>query len=90
MRLPASSDVLLFWVHVYGVLEGDEERLQVIAPDGQATGKQDNMLPNQRVWFSFAGRRDPGGQPGDRWRGHYQLIRNGQTLIDIERELELV
>ncbi|WP_017325402.1 M23 family metallopeptidase [Synechococcus sp. PCC 7336] len=89
-RLPSDSAALVFWVQAYGVLDGDEERIQLIAPDGSIAAEKQGELRNQRIWLSFAGKRlRREGREGDRWLGQYQLVRQGEVLLDVERAIVL-
>ena len=85
-RLPADSPALIFWVHAYGVLQGDRESIQLIDPSGTvvAEGNRDVEL-SQRIWASFVGKRgNPEGFSQGDWHGRYQLSRGGEILVDTE------
>jgi murein DD-endopeptidase MepM/ murein hydrolase activator NlpD len=90
-QLPAEIPALVFWVHLYGVLQGDEEYIQLIAPNGQLVVNQRRTLStSSRVWMAYAGKRNRSQTltPG-KWQGKYQLVRGKQTLIDWQQEVLL-
>lgn len=82
--LTTSSPALVFWVHAYGVLEGDREIWQLTAPDGTVVIDQENTLERPfRSWLSYVGKRNiiPG-----LWQGEYQLWRDGSLIFKVNRE----
>jgi murein DD-endopeptidase MepM/ murein hydrolase activator NlpD len=89
--LPATLPALVFWVQAYGVLPGDVEQFEVIAPDGQVVVNQRRQLqaPN-RVWLSYVGKR-ANSQPltPGRWQGKYKLTRGDRVLIDRQQQVLL-
>ncbi|MCL1470033.1 M23 family metallopeptidase [Argonema antarcticum] len=91
-ELPQNSPALIFWVQAYGVLKGDRQEFQLIAPDGKpfAVRKQELQSPS-RSWLSYVGKRASGNQPLSPgvWRGEYRLIRDGKVLIDVKREVQV-
>ena len=90
-QLPVEIPALVFWVHLYGVLQGDEEHIELINPEGQVVVNQHRRLSNSsRVWMSYAGKRNssPTLAPGQ-WKGKYQLVRGRKTLIDLQKQVLL-
>ncbi|MEW6497629.1 MAG: M23 family metallopeptidase [Cyanobacteriota bacterium] len=87
--LPAKSPALVFWVQAYGVLQGDVEQMQLIAPDGQVVANQRRPLQaSNRVWLSYTGKRaNAQSLASGRWQGKYQLKRGNQVLIDLQQEV---
>jgi murein DD-endopeptidase len=80
---------LIFWVHAYGVLQGDKEHFQLTAPDGKIIIDSEKPLTkSSRSWVSYVGKRNLSEKPliKGKWRGKYQLKRENNILIDIERE----
>ena len=85
-RLPADSPALIFWVHAYGVLQGNRESIQLIDPSGTvvAEGNRD-VERSQRIWVSFVGKQgNPEGVSQGDWHGRYRLSRGGEILVDTE------
>jgi len=86
--IPQNSPAIIFWVQSYGVLQGDVEYYQVIAPSGEVAIKQENILEKPyRSWVSFVGKRNI--EEVGMWQGKYQLKRDGNILIDIQRQVEV-
>jgi murein DD-endopeptidase len=76
---------LLFWVHSYGVLEGDLEKLQLVNPQGEMVIDQKKVINSPaRSYFSFGGKRS---FTAGRWQGKYQLLRNNKVLVQADREI---
>ncbi len=91
-RLSTASEALLFWVHVYGVLQGDEETITIRTPQGEVWAQNTQFLkePN-RVWMSFVGKKtDPTVLTPGVWTGTYELKRKGQPLIAEQKPFEVV
>lgn len=93
--LPENAPALVFWVDVFGVLAGDEERARVIAPDGAVLVENIRRLEKHKAqWFSFIGKRlKAAAWPAGRYLGEYLLLRetNGgwQVIVSTTREVEL-
>lgn len=88
---PATSSALVFWVQTYGVLQGDVEHIQLIAPDGQIVVNERRQLKaSRRVWLSYVGKKTTSQSlaPG-RWRGKYRLRRDNQVLVDLQQQVLL-
>jgi len=82
--LPVNSPAVVFWVHTYGMLKGDQERLQLQDPQGKVVANLNRpVTDSQRTWSGAIGKKGT-QQPlrSGRWSGRYQLIRGEQTLID--------
>lgn len=85
--LPISSEALVFWVQAFGVLPGDVETLRLIDPQGQPRVDQKRTLERaSRLWLPYGGISKRLLRAGT-WRGEYQLVRNGKTLVNLTREL---
>lgn len=91
-RYSEDIPVLLFWVQAYGVLEGDMQHFTMYDPDGAVIAKDENEIDNSSlVWMSYVGKRNTQQrpiQPGT-WRGEYRLTRDGRTIFEVEREIEV-
>lgn len=83
---------LLFWIHAYGVLKGDEVKFRLTAPNGEVVAQSQQPIANpSRSWMGYVGKRNTLERPiiPGTWRGEYQLIRNGSTIIDVNRTIEI-
>lgn len=84
-QLSADIPALIFWVHAYGVLQGDVEKWQLIAPDGTVAVERDNTLDQSfRSWLSYTGKRKI--VPGV-WKGEYQLWRDKSRIFEVNTEV---
>lgn len=89
------SPALVFWIDVLGHRAGDRQSMRLVGPDGSALAEAADTVNEAHIqWFQFVGKkRPPDGWPPGRYRGEYSLTRdvNGQpqTIIDIEREIDL-
>ena len=84
-QLAIDSPALIFWVHTYGVLKGDLEKWKLIAPDGEVVINQENNLDKPyRSWVSYVGKRQIASGT---WRGEYESIRGGRSVLAINREV---
>jgi len=85
-----SSDMpaLIFWVHLFGVLQGDRERFTLIAPDKRVLiDTEKSLTKNNKSWVSYIGKRNTIDNPLSKgeWRGTYQLKRDDRVLINAVR-----
>ena len=90
--LPQNIPALVFWVHAYGVLQGDVEKFKLSAPDGEVVLENTNTLEKSfRSWVSYAGKRnnpqDP--LPTGVWQAEYQLMRGDRPVFELKRELQV-
>jgi murein DD-endopeptidase len=79
---------LVFWVHLFGVLEGDSEHFALTAPDKRVVIDTEKPLTkNYKSWVSCVGKRNAIDHqlPRGEWRGAYQLKRGNRVLINVER-----
>jgi murein DD-endopeptidase len=91
-KLSNRIEALIFWVHAYGVKQGDKERFWLTAPDGSTVIKQENSLEKPyRSWVSYVGKRNSEQSPfaAGLWRGKYQLWRGEGLIFEVDRELEV-
>lgn len=89
--LPANSPAVVFWVHTYGMLKGDQVTLQLSDPQNKVVAKfSRSVKESQRIWSRAIGKKGTKQplMPG-RWTGRYQLIREGKVLIDHEENVRL-
>ena len=89
--LPDDAPALVFWADVMGALAGDQQRIAITGPDGRTIHETTEMLDTSFVsWFAFSGRRRPdGGWPLGAYQGRYTLIRDGDTVAELTREIEI-
>jgi murein DD-endopeptidase MepM/ murein hydrolase activator NlpD len=81
----------VFWVDLFGVTVGDEQRFRLVGPDGAVLVDSRQILAESKVaWFAFTGKRTPaeGWAPGS-YRGDYVLTRAGTEVVRLVREVEL-
>ena len=79
---------LIFWVHLFGVLQGDKERFILIAPDKRVIiDTEKSLTKNNRSWLSYTGKKNSQNIPLSKgtWRGIYQLKRGDRVIINLER-----
>ncbi|MBP0031246.1 M23 family metallopeptidase [Roseofilum sp. Guam] len=90
--LSVQGEALVFWVHGFGVLQGDEERLRLIDPQGQVVseGTRVRDRPN-RIILAYSGKKNTRDRPliPGTWRGEYQLKRGDKTLMNVTKTIEL-
>jgi murein DD-endopeptidase len=80
-----NSPALVFWVHSYGVLAGDTEKLQLINPQGEVVINQQKAISRSaRSFVSYGGKRQ---LVAGKWHGKYQLFRNNQAMVQVDREV---
>lgn len=81
---------LIFWAHLFGVLKGDREHFTLVAPDKRIVVDTEKVLTNNyRSWVNYIGKKNSQTNPlkKGKWRSVYQLKRDKQTLINVEREI---
>ncbi len=89
--LPVYTPALVFWADVMGALAGDQQHIIITGPDGEVVHETSETLDTSFVsWFAFSGRRTPdGGWPPGLYRGHYALVRDGNTVAELTHEIEI-
>lgn len=86
-QLSLDIPALVFWVHAYGVLEGDIEQWQLIDPNGEIAVQQEQQIEKSyRTWVSYIGKRQI--MPGV-WQGEYKLLRDGSPVFTVKREITI-
>lgn len=82
---------LVFWGRAYGLSEGDELRLRLVGPGGAILASSETPMPRNRAeQFQFVGKRTPpGGWPAGRYRGEFEIWRNGRLYEAAETTLAL-
>ena len=88
-RLPVGAKLLAFWVNVMGPKSGDVQRFLVRGPDGdRILGHQQTLRDAKARRFTFVGRRRPdGGWAEGCYQGQFALVRDGQVISQITRQV---
>jgi hypothetical protein len=77
---------VVFWIHVYGVREGDIEELRLVAPDGRVLAqKRARIERNQAQWLSYVGKRRGEAWPEGIYRGEFALYRGKEKVVAVAR-----
>lgn len=82
-----SSDIpaLLFWVHAYGVLQGDVEKFLLTSPSGEVVINGNNTLEeSSRSWVSYFGTKKI---ESGVWQGKYQLERKNNIIFEVKKNI---
>jgi murein DD-endopeptidase len=83
--LSIGSPAVIFWAHSYGVLAGDQERLQLFSPQGELVIDNKKVINSPaRSYVSYGGKRK---FTAGKWQGKYQVIRNNQVVVQADREI---
>ena len=79
---------LVFWVMIFGLQAGDEEQLEVIAPDGSVlVRKQGELAKKHQIrWFTYTGKRARGPWMTGEYKGKYKLIRTTESGRNVVSE----
>ena len=79
--LGRNASNLVFWVMIFGLQTGDEEQLEVIAPDGSVlVRKQGELAKKHQIrWFTYTGKRARGPWMTGEYKGKYKLIRKTES-----------
>ena len=89
--LTADSPLLVLWSDIMGVRDGDTQRIRIL--DGQGRTLFDNskaIAGDKAVWFAYQGLKRPAsGWPRGPYRGIVTLARGGETVVTLERRLEV-
>jgi murein DD-endopeptidase len=76
---------LLFWIHSYGVLAGDQEQLQLFNSQGEMVVDNKKVINSPaRSYISYGGKRK---FTAGKWQGKYQLTRNNKVVVQADREI---
>jgi len=91
-ELSTNIDEIWFWIHRYGVREGDVEQFLLLDPRGGVVTDYEQTVEEFSLSSpSAVGKRNTPDRPilPGTWRGEYRLLRDGEVLIDIDREIEV-
>ena len=76
---------MLFWVHSYGIIAGDQERLQLFNPQGEiVVDNQKVISTSARSYVSYGGKQKFGA---GKWQGKYQVTRNNKVVVQVDQEI---
>ncbi|HOP15745.1 MAG TPA: M23 family metallopeptidase [Gammaproteobacteria bacterium] len=94
LGISPDASALVFWVELFGVMEGDEQQIAIFDPAGRALARQRlTFSKNQAQWFGYVGkRRSAGAWPAGRYRAEFSLYRAGakqKRVIELSREIEI-
>lgn len=91
VELPADAPALVFWGKVFGLREGDVERVEIVGPDGQVLAHAKATASKDRATaYRYVGKRRPGERwPPGRYVGSYTLSRDGRAVVHAEKVLVL-
>ncbi|NMG56988.1 MULTISPECIES: M23 family metallopeptidase [Cyanophyceae] len=92
VSLSEDIPLIYFWVHGYGILEGDVEHFRLLDPeetvitDYETTAERSNLN-----WYNAVGKRNTDQQPilPGTWRGEYELRRGDEVIVSLEREIQV-
>ncbi|MCW8915627.1 MAG: M23 family metallopeptidase [Magnetovibrio sp.] len=87
---PANAQALVVWVELFRVMVGDKVALTIHGPDGRVMHSQVAPIKADKAYqFYFTGKRlRHEAWPKGRYRGVFELRRNGEKII-AEREIEI-
>lgn len=91
-QLALNSQALVFWVHLFGILEGDTESFTLIDPNQKVMIEEENPAnQSYRNWVSYVGKKNSDNNPliSGTWLGKYQLKRNSKVIVELTKEVEL-
>ncbi len=82
-RLATDSAILLFWVNVVGIQQGDLQEIALTRPDGRILAASTQTIEKSKVnWLSYVGGKKPaGGWPKGRYTASYTLKRGVKPII---------
>lgn len=88
------APALIFWVNLFGVREGDQERIRLIDPMGKVLVKSESEIPRHRAAQQrYVGKKRTGTAPwpGGIYTGEYTLTRLGEDdpLITLRQTLKI-
>ncbi|ACK66200.1 Peptidase M23 [Rippkaea orientalis PCC 8801] len=92
-QLSANSPALVFWVHLYGILQGDIESFTLINPKGKAVIQQKQTVKKSyRNWVTYVGQKNNLDNPimSGIWQGKYQLKRNSNIIFEVNQKVEIM
>lgn len=84
--------LIYFWVHGYGILEGDVEHFRLLDPEGNVITDYEQPADASNLnWFNAVGKRNSDERPilPGTWRGEYELRREGEVIVELERTVEV-
>ena len=86
------APVMGFYVEVFGVMPGDQERIRVFGPDGKTLIRNDSKIERRAaVRFTFAGQRPKAGRawPSGAYTATYELARGGRVVASATRTTQV-
>ncbi|MEA5533540.1 M23 family metallopeptidase [Crocosphaera sp. XPORK-15E] len=92
-KLSKNSSALVFWVHLYGIIQGDIESFTLIDPKGKVIIEQNKPVKRSyRNWVTYVGKKNTPDNPiiSGIWRGKYQLTKNDKVILEVSQEVEII
>ena len=93
--LPQDAPLILFWASAWGLRQGDQEPLTIIAPTGEVAVTHSAALERNRAnsWKWIGRKRPDRGWPRGIYRGIYRVERRiGNTkviVLEAQRDIEV-
>ena len=88
--LDRDAPALVYWVHYFGLRNGDAIGLTLMAPDGSVIAQSSHRMKKDRaVEFRAAGRKARGPWPSGDYTGVTTLTRDGAVIERSEHRLSL-
>lgn len=88
----ADAPILGFYVEVFGVMQGDQERIRIVGPDGKTLTRNDSKIGRRAaVRYMFTGRRLSSGQAwqAGAYTATYELARGSQIVASATRTTQV-
>ena len=92
ITLSQDIPLIYFWVHGYGILEGDVEHFRLFDPEGTVITDYEQTADQSNLnWYNGVGKRNTTQRPilPGTWRGEYELRRGDEVIVSLEREIEV-
>ncbi len=85
------SPVIVFWVDLFGVMKGDRQEFVIRGPGGKELLDKASSLEESNVsWFAYAGiRRPERGWARGGYTGVYRLVRDGNTVLEVQKTVHV-
>lgn len=87
--LTTTSPALVAFGFAYGGREGDILRLSIAGPAGEVVSHDAQLTKPQAQFFRAAGKRSPGTWPPGGYRASATLIRDGEIIDQMTRDIQI-
>lgn len=87
----AQSDVIVLWVSLFGLQQGDQQSFVILAPDGTPIAARIfGVADTKRIERFWSGVKRPAfGWPAGTYTGTYRLVRGGEMILEATRTIDL-